>query len=75
MACLAVLMMPLVLVYGAIMTTNILTHLRHSESWFYAVIWLGCLGLVLGLLWLLYRVFNKHRRLASGQELNSPGSH
>ncbi|WP_223789582.1 hypothetical protein [Marinicella meishanensis] len=76
---LALLMMPLALLYGAIMTTNTLTHLRHSEAWFYALVWVGCAVLLAVLLWLLWRVFNKHRQLAAGgrykaSQLNSTKS-
>jgi hypothetical protein len=71
----ALLMMPLVLVYGAIMTTNTLTHLRHSEAWFYALVWLLCAGMLLLILGLLCRSFNKHRRLALGQNFKPTKSH
>jgi len=45
-AVLALLLMPMVVVYGAIMTTNTLTHLRHSDGWFYGLAWVVSWSLV-----------------------------
>ncbi len=60
---LAIILMGLVLVYGLIMTTNILTQLNHSETWFYVAAFVACyLVIAFGIGW-LYKIMVKHFKL------------
>jgi len=60
---LAVLLMAMVLVYGLIMTTNILTQLNHSGIGVYVMAFITCyLVIALGV-GILYKLMIKHLKL------------
>ena len=64
---LTVLLMAMVLVYGLIMTTNILTQLNHSGTWIYVMAFIACYLIIALGIGVLYKLMIKHLKLVKSR--------
>ena len=55
----------MLLLYGTIFTTNILTQLNHTSTWFYLSVCITCYLTIAIIFALLYKMISKHVKLAT----------